>query len=84
MKSESTFYTDSNGREVLKRVRNFRPTWKLNLTESVSSNYYPVPTKILIRDPKQDLEVAVLTDRSQGGSSLQDGEIELMVFGIIT
>lgn len=79
LKSESTFYTDSNGRELLKRVRNFRPTWRLNLTEPVASNYYPVTSKILIRDPSDDVELAVLTDRAQGGSSLNDGEIELMV-----
>lgn len=77
--SASTFYTDSNGRELLKRVRNFRPTWKLDLEEPVSGNYYPVTSKILIRDEKQDVEVAVLTDRAQGGSSIRDGEIELMV-----
>lgn len=79
LKSESTFYTDSNGREMLKRVRNFRPTWKIDVTEPVSSNYYPVTSKILIRDPNHDLEVAVLTDRAQGGTSLKDGDVELMV-----
>ncbi|KAK4872843.1 hypothetical protein RN001_014872 [Aquatica leii] len=79
LKSESTFYTDSNGREMLKRVRNFRPTWNLNLTEKIASNYYPVTSKILIRDPHEDLEVAILNDRAQGGTSLKDGEIELML-----
>lgn len=79
LKSDSTFYTDSNGRELLKRVRNFRPTFKLNVTESVAGNYYPVTSKILIRDSVDDLELAVLTDRAQGGSSLKDGEVELMV-----
>lgn len=77
--TDSTFYTDSNGRELLKRVRNFRPTWKLNLKEPVSGNYYPVTSKILMRDARKDVEVAILTDRAQGGSSLRDGEIELMV-----
>lgn len=37
-----TFYTDSNGREYLKRVRDFRPTWNLTVTEPVSGNYYPL------------------------------------------
>ena len=37
-----TFYTDANGREYLKRVRNFRPTWNLNVTQPVSGNYYPL------------------------------------------
>lgn len=79
MNTDSSFYTDSNGRELLKRVRDFRPTWKLSLNEPISGNYYPVTSKILMRDAKKDVEVAILTDRAQGGSSLHDGEIELMV-----
>nr|XP_023026878.1 lysosomal alpha-mannosidase-like isoform X2 [Leptinotarsa decemlineata] len=75
--SNSLFYTDSNGRETLTRIRNFRPTWNLNLKEPVAGNYYPVTSKISIRE--KDLEVAVLTDRAQGGSSLEDGQIELML-----
>ncbi len=34
---------------------------------------------IYTRDPDSDLTLAVRTDRSQGGSSLVDGQVELMV-----
>lgn len=64
---------------MLKRIRDYRPTWKLELNERVAGNYYPVTSKIVIQDTSKNLEVAVLTDRAQGGTSLQDGEIELMV-----
>lgn len=77
LNSDSVFYTDSNGREVIKRVRNFRPTWKLSLDEPIAGNYYPVTSKISLRSDQDEL--AVLTDRAQGGASLRDGEIELMV-----
>ena len=77
MKTGGVFYTDSNGREMLKRKRNSRDTWKLNLKEPVAGNYYPVTAKIAIEDPKHRL--AVLNDRSQGGSSMFDGTLELMV-----
>ncbi|KAL1785109.1 lysosomal alpha-mannosidase [Sigmodon hispidus] len=77
MKTNGVFYTDSNGREILKRRRNHRPTWRLNQTEPVAGNYYPVNTRIYISDGHQQL--TVLTDRSQGGSSLKDGSLELMV-----
>ena len=30
--NNGTFYTDSNGMEMQKRVRNFRPTWDLEVT----------------------------------------------------
>lgn len=118
--------------------RDYRPTWKLNQTEPVAGNYYPVNSRIYITVPPplscspplpdtstqwchpsflaspscrwpcppcpvlpawgpgwlavcfltlipcpQDgnMQLTVLTDRSQGGSSLSDGSIELMVSG---
>ncbi|XP_033226476.1 lysosomal alpha-mannosidase-like [Belonocnema kinseyi] len=79
LQSNGEFLTDSNGREMLKRKRNERPTWNLDLDEPVAGNYYPVTTKISISDEERKLKMAVLTDRAQGGSSLRDGEIELMV-----
>ncbi|XP_032533211.1 lysosomal alpha-mannosidase isoform X1 [Chiroxiphia lanceolata] len=71
------FFTDSNGRQILERRRDYRPTWNLSQTEPVAGNYYPVNTRIFIQDEK--LQLTVLTDRSQGGSSVQDGALELMV-----
>uniref|UniRef100_A0A8D1UBD3 Alpha-mannosidase n=1 Tax=Sus scrofa TaxID=9823 RepID=A0A8D1UBD3_PIG len=77
LETDGLFYTDSNGREILERRRDYRPTWKLNQTEPVAGNYYPVNSRIYITDGKTQL--TVLTDRSQGGSSLGDGSVELMV-----
>lgn len=77
IRSGDSFYTDSNGREMLPRRRDHRYTWNLNVTEKISGNYYPVTAKIAIEDQRK--RFAVLTDRSQGGSSLADGSVELMV-----
>ncbi|XP_036748766.2 lysosomal alpha-mannosidase isoform X2 [Manis pentadactyla] len=77
MDTKGLFYTDSNGREVLERRRDHRPTWELNQTEPVAGNYYPVNSRIYITDG--NVQLTVLTDRSQGGSSLRDGALELMV-----
>lgn len=71
------FYTDSNGRQSLKRKLNMRPQWNLTLEEPVAGNYYPITNKIYINDGKHRL--AVLTDRSEGGTSLSEGEVELML-----
>lgn len=79
LNSAGEFYTDSNGREMLKRKRNYRPTWKVQLDEEVSGNYYPVTSKIFLKDEEKSLKMSVLTDRTEGGSSMEDGEIELMV-----
>ncbi|XP_062965767.1 lysosomal alpha-mannosidase isoform X2 [Cynocephalus volans] len=77
LETKGHFYTDSNGREILKRRRDYRPTWNLNQTEPVAGNYYPVNSRIYITDG--NMQLTVLTDRSQGGSSLRDGSLELMV-----
>ena len=77
--SNSTWYTDANGREMQERIRDYRKTWKLNNTEPVAGNYYPVNSRIYVQDKSKKTQFTVLTDRSQGGSSLKDGSVELML-----
>ncbi|XP_014118291.1 PREDICTED: lysosomal alpha-mannosidase [Pseudopodoces humilis] len=77
LRTNGRFYTDSNGRQVLQRRRDHRPTWNLSQSEPVAGNYYPVNTRIFIKD--RQVQLTVLTDRSQGGSSVMDGSLELMV-----
>ncbi|CAH8649400.1 unnamed protein product [Heterobilharzia americana] len=61
-------------------------------TENVSGNYYPVINRIMLKnilldepnqrqgkDDKVPFALAVYTDRAQGGTSLHDGQIELML-----
>lgn len=79
LNNSATFYTDSNGREMLRRIRNYRETFNYTDEEPVSGNYYPVTSRIVIKDADQNIQLAVLNDRAQGGSSLEDGSIEFMV-----
>ncbi len=64
---------------MLKRVRNFRSTWNLVPTEEISQNYYPINSRIFIRDEKTKKQLTIVNDRSQGGSSIKDGSIEIML-----
>ena len=45
LNSQDIFNTDSNGRFMIERRRDFRPTWDLSLTEPVASNYFPVDSR---------------------------------------
>ena len=65
---------------MLKRKLNYRPTWNLNLAEPIAGNYYPVTSKISLVDKYSQKRFSALIDRSEGGTSLTNGEIELMVF----
>lgn len=75
--SDGIFYTDSNGREMIKRKRNHRDTWNVKIQESVAGNYYPVTTRMALED--DSTRISVITDRAQGGSSIKDGSLELML-----
>ena len=73
-----TFYTDSNGLEMQERVFNQRPDFDLVTDEVASSNYYPINSAIAIRSTKNTMQLTVMNDRSQGGSVLSNGMIEIM------
>ena len=63
--------------ELQKRVKDHRDTYDLKLYEPIAINYFPVGHGIYIKDDKITLEL--LNDRSQGGTSLEDGHVELMI-----
>lgn len=79
IKNNQTFYTDSNGMELQKRILNYRPTWELEKLDPWGGNYYPVTSTIMIEDIETNERMALITDRAQGGSSLNDSEIEVML-----
>ncbi|XAR73763.1 Alpha-mannosidase [Bertholletia excelsa] len=77
MVTNKVFYTDSNGRDFLRRVRDYREDWPLQVHQPVAGNYYPLNLGIFTTDNKT--EFSVLVDRATGGASIEDGEVELML-----
>lgn len=68
IENQDLFYTDLNGFEFIKRQRfNKLP---------IQANYYPIPSGMYIEDNK--LRLTLLTAQPLGGSSLKNGEIEIM------
>ena len=57
IQSQAKFYTDANGREVLERIRDYRSTWNYTISEPVSGNYYPINSRIWIKDTNRQLTV---------------------------
>jgi lysosomal alpha-mannosidase len=61
IESGSKYYTDANGREVLERIRDHRPTWHYVVDEPISGNYYPINSRIWIQD--RDRQLTILTGK---------------------
>lgn len=77
IQSQGLFYTDSNGREIMERRRNYREYFTLNLTEPQAANYYPFSAVTAIKD--QRAQLTVQADRAQGTTSLIDGQLEVLL-----
>ena len=66
--SGGVLHTDSNGRDMQRRVRDFRPSWSLNTStaagfEAEAGNYYPINSVATLGD--DEAELALVTDRAQ-------------------
>ncbi|KAL0377240.1 UNVERIFIED_CONTAM: Alpha-mannosidase [Sesamum radiatum] len=59
------------------QIRDYRADWDLEVHQPIAGNYYPINLGIYLVD--ETTEVSVLVDRAVGGSSLVDGQIELML-----
>ncbi|KAJ8967857.1 hypothetical protein NQ314_002606 [Rhamnusium bicolor] len=84
--NKGVFYTDANGREMIKRTLNLRPDYTYNsILQPVASNYYPITSKIIIKDEDKDLELAVhrrlMKDDNKGvGENLNETEFDTGVY----
>jgi hypothetical protein len=82
------FWTDSNGLEMQKRVKDDRFSFNLDKSgmQNASWNYYPVNSAIAMRNiekngssPNQGVQVTVMNERSQAGSAtIEKGMIEII------
>lgn len=79
LNNSGVFYTDSSGRSLLKRRRDQRDGYTFTQSIKSAGNYYPLVSGIVLKDVKEDLQLSVVTDRAQGGGSIEDGAAELMI-----
>ncbi len=78
--NDGEFYTDTNGHQNILRTRDHRQTFELwNGSNPIASNYYPITSHIYLNDSNSGYRMNLLTDRAQGGGSIKDGQIELLI-----
>ena len=82
IQSQGELWTDSNGREFQRRLRDRRVSFNYTAIDRVSGNYYPVTTSVRLNDSR--VALVVLVDRAEGTASLEDGAVELMLHRRLT
>jgi len=79
--SNKTFYTDSNRRNFIQSVQEYRNDWHLEVNQPIARNYYPSNLGIYLKGKSREL--SILVDRVVGGSSIIDGQLKLMIHRIL-
>ena len=75
----NVFYTDDNGYLLQRRQKDYREGYNLKYDIKVAYNYYPITSMVFIENPETKQRLTLLTDRPQGVTSLEKGEIEVMI-----
>ena len=80
----SSFFTDANGREYLRRTRGERATFipapiEAPYANPIGRDYYPTTVGAYLADEAAGLQLSLLSDRAQGASSLASGSLEVML-----
>jgi len=76
----STFYTDSNGLELMQRTNS--PTGRPGDSDEgvrIAGNYYPAVTRAFIRDANTGTQLTYVSQSSHGAASLANGQLEVML-----
>ncbi|XP_041984036.1 lysosomal alpha-mannosidase-like [Aricia agestis] len=79
LKSDGVFYTDANGRQTVMRRRNLRGTYEPFNLDPIAGNIYPVTSRIYIDDTNNNMRFSIFNDRPQGGTSLHDGSVDVLL-----
>jgi hypothetical protein len=77
--SNLEYFTDSNGYYMVHRQKDIKEGFESHNNQPIAGNYYPITSAIFINDQMNKNRITINTDRAQGASCLDNGEIEIMI-----
>ena len=77
--NQPQIFTDSEGINMMKRIKDTRPNYKYEVTEKVSSNFYPITSVVsLYETNNQKNKISIYSDRAQSAGFMNKGQIQLI------
>ena len=77
--SQPEIYTDSKGINMIKRIKNTRQHYKYELTEKITSNFYPITSVVSLHEVEnEDNIISIYSDRAQSAGVIEKGQIQLI------
>jgi len=77
--NQPQIFTDSQGINMMQRIKDTRPNYKYELTEKVSSNFYPITSVVsLYETENKKNKISIYSDRAQSAGVVKNGQIQLI------
>ena len=77
--NQPQIFTDSQGINMIQRIKDTRPNYKYELTEQVSSNFYPITSVVsLYETENKKNKINIFSDRAQSAGVVNKGQIQLI------
>ena len=77
--SKPEIYTDSQGINMMQRIKDTRPNYKYELTEKISSNFYPITSVVSLHETEHEAnKISIYSDRAQSVGVIDKGQIQII------
>ena len=77
--NQPQIFTDSQGINMMQRIKDTRPNYKYELTEKVSSNFYPITSVVSLYETENNKnKINIFSDRAQSAGVVNKGQIQLI------
>ena len=77
--NQPQIFTDSEGINMMQRIKDIRPNYKYELTEKVTSNFYPITAVVSLSDTgNKKNKISIYSDRAQSAGFMDKGQIQLI------
>jgi hypothetical protein len=77
--SQPEIYTDSQGINMLKRIKDTRPNYKYEITEKITSNFYPITSVVSLHETENENNmISIYSDRAQSVGVIEKGQIQII------
>ena len=77
--NQPQIFTDSEGINMMKRIKDKRPNYKYEVTEKVSSNFYPITSVVSLYETNNiKNKISIFSDRAQSAGFMNKGQIQII------
>ena len=77
--AQPELFTDSQGLNMIRRIKDTRPNYKYQLTEKITSNFYPITSVASLHETENENNmISIYCDRAQSVGVVEKGQIQII------